>query len=148
MYSLMLLIERPFLLIFPHFCLLWKQVLLFDVEKATTCRACLGSGGITCKVPCLSKHPGAVLFITPCAPFPEYALQLCLYHHHKPLKCPTIPAKCYIFGMWHNNARVNSHQRWKQTWFRVCFHLWCELTSTMNVTEWQVPWNLCNIATW
>ena len=23
---------------------------------------------------------------------------------------------------------VNSHQRWKQTWNRVCFHLWCELT--------------------
>ena len=23
---------------------------------------------------------------------------------------------------------VNSHQRWKQTRFRVCFHLWCELT--------------------
>ena len=43
--------------------------------------------------------------------------------------------------LWHHNARVNSHQRWKQTWFRVCFHLWCELTSTMNVTEWQVSWN-------
>ena len=23
---------------------------------------------------------------------------------------------------------VNSHQRWKQTRVRVCFHLWCELT--------------------
>ena len=23
---------------------------------------------------------------------------------------------------------VNSHQRWKQTCNRVCFHLWCELT--------------------
>ena len=45
--------------------------------------------------------------------------------------------------VWHNNARVNSHQRWKQTWFRVCFHLWCELTSTMNVMEWQVSWNSC-----
>ena len=31
--------------------------------------------------------------------------------------------------------------RWKQTRFRLCFHLWCELTSTMNVTEWQVSWN-------
>ena len=40
---------------------------------------------------------------------------------------------------------VNSHQRWKQTRFRVCFHLWCELTSTMNVTEWQVSWNSCGI---
>ena len=29
--------------------------------------------------------------------------------------------------LWHHNARVNSHQRWKQTRFRVCFHLWCEL---------------------
>ena len=38
---------------------------------------------------------------------------------------------------------VNSHQRWKQTRFRVCFHLWYELTSTMNVTEWQVSWNSC-----
>ena len=43
--------------------------------------------------------------------------------------------------LWHHNARVNSHQRWNQTRFRVCFHLWCELTSTMNVTEWQVTWN-------
>ena len=43
--------------------------------------------------------------------------------------------------LWHHKARVNSHQRWKQTRFRVCFHLWCELTSTMNVTEWQVSWN-------
>ena len=41
--------------------------------------------------------------------------------------------------LWHHNARVNSHQRW------VYFHLWCELTSTMNVTEWQVPWNSCYI---
>ena len=43
--------------------------------------------------------------------------------------------------LWHHNARVNSHQRWKQTRFRVCFHLWCELTSTMNGMEWQVSWN-------
>ena len=43
--------------------------------------------------------------------------------------------------LWHHDTRVNSHQRWKQTRFRVCFHLWCELTSTMDVTEWQVSWN-------
>ena len=43
--------------------------------------------------------------------------------------------------LWHHYARVNSHQRWKQTRFRVCFHLWCELTITMNVAEWQVSWN-------
>ena len=42
--------------------------------------------------------------------------------------------------LWHHYARVNSHQRWKQTRFRVCFHLWCELTITMNLTEWQVSW--------
>ena len=47
--------------------------------------------------------------------------------------------------LWHLNTRVNSHQRWKQTRFRVCFHLWCELTSTMNVTEWQVSWNSCKV---
>ena len=41
----------------------------------------------------------------------------------------------------HHNVRVNSRQRWKQTRFRVCFHLWCELTNTINVTEWQVSWN-------
>ena len=43
---------------------------------------------------------------------------------------------------WHFNS-------WKKTpidavtpqRFRVCFHLWCELTTTMNVTEWQVSWN-------
>ena len=45
--------------------------------------------------------------------------------------------------LWHHNAKVNSHQRWKQTRFRVCFHLWCELTNTMNVTEWQFLWNSC-----
>ena len=43
--------------------------------------------------------------------------------------------------LWHHSAWVNSHQRWKQARIRVCFHLWCELTSTMNVTEWQVSWN-------
>ena len=48
--------------------------------------------------------------------------------------------------LWHHNARVNSHQRWKQTRFRVCFHLWCELTSTMNVTEWQVSRNSCLVS--
>ena len=47
--------------------------------------------------------------------------------------------------LWHHNTRVNSHPRWKQTRFRVCFHLWCELTSTMNVTEWQVSWNSCRV---
>ena len=46
---------------------------------------------------------------------------------------------------WHHKARVNSHQRWKQKQFRICFHLWCELTSTMNVTAWQVSWNSCNV---
>ena len=45
--------------------------------------------------------------------------------------------------LWQHNARVNSHQRWKQTRLRVCFHLWCELTTTMNVTEWQLSWNSC-----
>ena len=34
--------------------------------------------------------------------------------------------------LWCYNAIVNSHQRWKQTRNRVCFHLWCELTSTMR----------------
>ena len=29
--------------------------------------------------------------------------------------------------LWHHNARVNSHQRWKQTRNRVWFRLWCEL---------------------
>ena len=28
--------------------------------------------------------------------------------------------------LWYHNARVNSHQRWKQMRFHVCFHLWCE----------------------
>ena len=28
---------------------------------------------------------------------------------------------------------VNWQQRWKQTRFRVCFHLWCQLTSTIWV---------------
>ena len=45
--------------------------------------------------------------------------------------------------LWHHNAKVNSHQRWKPTRNRVCFHLWCELTCTMDVTEWQATWNSC-----
>ena len=40
-------------------------------------------------------------------------------------------------------VEVNSHQRWKQTRFHICFHLRCELTTTMNVTVWQVSWNSC-----
>ena len=48
--------------------------------------------------------------------------------------------------LWHHNARVDSQQRWKQTRFRICFHLWCELTSTMNVTERQVSWNSWKLA--
>ena len=43
--------------------------------------------------------------------------------------------------LWHQNSRVNSHQRWKQTRFLICFHLWCELTTTLTVTEWQVSSN-------
>ena len=27
--------------------------------------------------------------------------------------------------------------------FSACFRLWCELTTTINVTEWQVSWILC-----
>ena len=56
-----------------------------------------------------------------------------LHEFHK-----TCHETCLQTMLWHYNARVNSHQRWKQTRFRVCFHLWCELTSTMNVPEWQV----------
>ena len=40
--------------------------------------------------------------------------------------------------LWRHNAKVNSHQRWKQTRIRVCFHLWCELTRTMNMMELQL----------
>ena len=43
--------------------------------------------------------------------------------------------------LWDHSAWINSRQRWKQTRFRVCFHLWCELTTTMNVTGRQVSWN-------
>ena len=32
-------------------------------------------------------------------------------------------------------TRVNSHQTWKQTRNRVCFHLWCELTSAMSTVS-------------
>ena len=45
--------------------------------------------------------------------------------------------------LWHHS--VNSHQRWKQTRFQICFHLWCELTSTIILTEWQVSWNSCKV---
>ena len=42
--------------------------------------------------------------------------------------------KCQAM-LWNHNARVNSHQRWKQTRICVCFHLWCELTSTMSTIK-------------
>ena len=29
--------------------------------------------------------------------------------------------------------------------FSASFHLWCELTTTINVTEWQVSWNSCHV---
>ena len=58
-------------------------------------------------------------------------------------RCISFHEKRLQTMLWHHNAWVNSHQRWKQTRFRVCFHLWCELTNTMNVTEWQVSWNSC-----
>ena len=59
--------------------------------------------------------------------------------------------------LFHHNARVNSHQRWKQTRFRICFHLWHELTLVLwchsivwslfflnyNAIEWQISWNSC-----
>ena len=61
----------------------------------------------------------------------------------------------FLFGkrrlqtmLWQHYARVNSHQSWKQTRFRVCFLLWCELTITMNVTEWQISWNSCYVMSW
>ena len=57
----------------------------------------------------------------------------------------SFPKKRLQMVLWHYNARVNSHQRWKQTRFRICFHLWYELTSTMNVTEWHVSWNSWNV---
>ena len=39
---------------------------------------------------------------------------------------------------------VNSHQRWKQTRNRVCFHLWCELTLALwcHSIVWSIfSWN-------
>ena len=35
---------------------------------------------------------------------------------------------------------VNSHQRWKQTRNRVCFHLWCKLTLALRCHS--IVWNL------
>ena len=46
--------------------------------------------------------------------------------------------------LWHHNARVNSHQRWKQTRNRVCFHLWCVLTLALwcHSIVWSIfSWN-------
>ena len=67
---------------------------------------------------------------------PRFQLQVALH---------SIDRFIYLFIKHHNsdNTRVNSHQRWKQTRFRVCFHLWCELTTTINLTECQVSWNTC-----
>ena len=37
---------------------------------------------------------------------------------------------------------VNSHQRWKQTRNRVCFHLWCELTLALWCHS--IVWSPCS----
>ena len=74
-------------------------------------------------------------FETPCTWIPWKSPFRYILFHKKRLQTMLWP--CY--------ARVNSHQRWKQTRFRVCFHLWRELTSTMNVTEWQISWNSCEL---
>ena len=91
--------------------------------------------------------------------FPPFILYVCTYMQHIAISISASHPPVYMNSMklvialhliswkrlrtmmWHHNARVNSHQRWKQTRFRVCFHLWCELTSTINVTVWQVSWN-------
>ena len=43
--------------------------------------------------------------------------------------------------LWHHSARAIHTKDESKLRFSVCFHLWCELTTTMNVTEWQVSWN-------
>ena len=68
----------------------------------------------------------------------------CVIYHEFHETCHSITF--YIIKKTPNDAvttlhRVNSHQRWKQMWNWICFHLWCKLTSTINVTEWQVSWN-------
>ena len=82
-------------------------------------------------------------------------IYLCLIHNLSKCKksqCESKPQKALsgklklatkITMLWHHNARVNSQQRWKQKRFRICFHLWCELTNTMNVTERRVSLNSC-----
>ena len=76
------------------------------------------------------------LFIGRCTLSPTETI----YHHRKNKLVHEFHEACHSVTF---IVLVNSHQRWKQTRFRVCFHLWCELTSTMNVTEWQVSWNSC-----
>ena len=77
----------------------------------------------------------------------HYSVLYCMVYHEFHETCHSVTLyfmkKRLQTMLWHRNARVNSHQRWKQMQFRICFHLWCELTSTMNVTEWQVSWNSC-----
>ena len=77
------------------------------------------------------KSRGILVLWEPCKWIPRNLSFRCILFHEKRLQ----------MMLWHHNTRVNSHQRWRQTRFRVCFHLWCELTDTMNVTEWQVSWN-------
>ena len=67
---------------------------------------------------------------------------------------PWYITKCWLDDSVTFIVLVNSHQRWKQTRNRVCFHLcvswlWhCGVTASFgvifqewNVTEWQVSWN-------
>ena len=42
--------------------------------------------------------------------------------------------------LWQHNPRVNSHQRWKQMRFSVCFHLWCEFTLVIRCHS--IAWSL------
>ena len=67
-----------------------------------------------CMIFTLSRHQ--LLFTYPWIPW-NLSFRYILFHE-----------KRLQTMLWHHNVRVNSHQRWKQTRFRVCFHLWCELT--------------------
>ena len=93
-----------------------QQIFCFSIHLCTTVLVCTTEKFLQILIWKGMSTMNSMKLVTPLRLFHEKRLQLMLWHH---------------------NARVKSHQRWKQMRFCICFHLWCELTSTMNVTEWQ-----------
>ena len=61
--------------------------------------------------------------------------------YHKKTKAVWISLQRICWLQWFLSGRETIARENSKWIWQFCFHLWCELTSTMNVTDWQVSWN-------